>query len=46
MIFQNVVCDFQSIYMKRFSALEGDNKVGSQDSLGYVLFNEQLQFFL
>ena len=34
MIFQSVVCDFQSINMKRFPASEDDNKVGSQDSLG------------
>ncbi|MGP1417934.1 hypothetical protein, partial [Prevotella fusca] len=45
MIFQAVVCGFQSIKMKRFSASEDDNKVGSQDRLGYVLFNEQLRFF-
>ena len=31
--------------MKSFSALEDDNKVGSQDGLGYVLFNEQLHFY-
>ena len=36
MIFQPVVCGFQSINMKRFSASEGDNKVGSQDRLGYA----------
>jgi len=36
MIFQTVACDFQSIDMKRFSASEDDNKVGSQDRLGYV----------
>ncbi|MGP1422458.1 MAG: hypothetical protein ACTTKM_00700, partial [Prevotella fusca] len=36
MIFQTVVCAFQSIKMERFSASEDDNKVGSQDRLGYV----------
>ena len=36
MIFQVIVCDFKSINMKRFSASEDDNKVDSQDSLGYV----------
>jgi len=36
MIFQAVVCNFQSIDMKRFSASEDDNKSGSQDRLGYV----------
>ena len=30
---------FHSIDMKRFSVSEDDNKVGSQDRLGYVLFN-------
>ena len=36
MIFQTVVCDFQSIKMKGFSVSEDDNKVGSQDRLGYI----------
>ncbi len=45
MIFQPLVCDFQSIIMKRFSVSEDDNKTDSQDSLGYVLFNEQLHFY-
>ena len=34
MIFQPVVCAFQSIKMKRFSVSEDDNKKDSQDSLG------------
>ena len=36
MIFQAVIYDFQSIDVKRFSASEDDNKVGSQEGLGYV----------
>ena len=36
MIFQSIVCAFQRFNMKRFSESEDDNKVGSQDRLGYV----------
>ena len=41
MIFQSVVCDFQSISMKRFSVSEDDNKVGKprQSWLCFYLMN-------
>ena len=38
--FNPLSASFQSIDMKRFSASEDDNKVSSQDRLGYVLLNE------